>query len=93
MRRAAKTDANHAIIVTFLRQCHCSVLDLSGVGGGCPDLLVAARGHNILVEIKDGSKRPSERKLNTLQKVWHNQWKGPVVVVESVDDALRLVRG
>lgn len=91
MRRAAKTDANHAEIVAALRQAGCGVLDLSRVGNGCPDLLVHLPSYpwrQALVEVKDGSKPPSARKLTPDQEKFHAEWKGWIHTVKSVDEAL-----
>jgi hypothetical protein len=49
------------------------------------------RGTNLLIEIKDGQKVPSARKLTPDEAAWHQSWRGQVAIVESVDDALRLV--
>ena len=54
MRRAARVDDNHAKIVASLRLVGCTVLDLSAVGQGCPDIMVGLAGVNYLIEIKDG---------------------------------------
>lgn len=89
MRRAARVDANQTQIVSALRAAGASVEQLSAVGKGCPDLLVGYRNVNILMEIKDGEKTPSERKLTSDQIVWHREWKGVVFLVTSVDEALR----
>lgn len=93
MRRAAKRDDNHADIVSALRRTGCLVLDLGAVGRGCPDLLIRRRvdGELILIEIKDGSKPPSERKLTPDQVKFHRDW--PVRIVESVEDALNIAEG
>lgn len=88
MRRAARIDANQTQIVSALRSVGASVELLSAVGKGCPDLLVGYRNENILMEVKDGKKPPSERKLTSDQIVWHKEWKGVVTVVNSVDEAL-----
>jgi hypothetical protein len=91
MRRAAKVDANHADVVKALRQVGCSVCDLSAVGRGCPDLLVTMPDYpfeTILMEVKDGKKPPSARKLTPDQEKFHREWKGEIVVVTSVDEAL-----
>lgn len=96
LRRAARTDANHAQIIAMARKCGCTVLDLSKVGVGCPDLLLgiatASGRKNLLVEIKDGTKRPSERKLTPYQVKFHGAWKGPIAVVESTDELIALIR-
>ena len=89
--RAARVDANQPEVVAALRQMGCSVQPLHTVGKGCPDLLVGFRGVNVLIEVKDGSKPPSERKLTPDQVEWHREWNGQVAVAESVDDAIRIV--
>lgn len=92
MRRAAKVDANQAEIVKALRQMGCTVQPLHTVGDGCPDLLVGAFGVTLLVEVKDGSKPPSERRLTPDQQVWHREWTGgPLSIVTDLDGAVRAV--
>jgi hypothetical protein len=92
MRYAARVDANQTQIVSALRAAGATVQSLSAVGQGCPDLLVGYQGTNILMELKDGKKPPSERKLTSDQIVWHSEWKGVVFLVTSVDEALQLLR-
>jgi Holliday junction resolvase len=92
MRRAAKVDANQAEIVKALRQVGASVQSLASTGKGCPDLLVGFRGVNWLLEIKDGQKVKSARKLTDDQVVWHESWRGRVYVVESVEQALEVIK-
>lgn len=91
MRRAAKIDANQGQIVQAFRSLSCSVAITSAVGDGFPDLVVGINGLNILVEIKDGAKPPSERRLTPAQVDFHGNWRGQVVVVETVDDVIDLV--
>ena len=92
MRRAARIDDNHREVVEALRQHGCSVLDLASVGKGCPDLLVGYNGVNYLMEVKDGSKPPSRRKLTNDQQVWHCNWTGQAVVVQSAEQAVDYIR-
>lgn len=92
MRRAAKVDANQDEIVKALRQVGASVQSLASTGKGCPDLLVGFRGVNWLLEIKDGQKVKSARKLTDDQVVWHQTWRGRVYVVESVEQALEVIK-
>ena len=92
MRRAARTDSNQRSIVSGLREQGMSVLDLSGVGKGCPDIAVGYAGSNWLFEIKDGSKPPSARRLTPAEKSFHNTWAGQVSVVTSLDDALGICK-
>lgn len=91
MRRAAKADDNQKSIVDGLRECGCTVLHLHSVGGGCPDILVGFRSKNTLMEIKDGSKPPSARKLTKPQQAFHRDWRGQVSVVTSIEEAMQLV--
>lgn len=91
MHRAAKVDANQTDITAALRQMGASVQHLHTVGAGCPDLLVGFRGVNLLVEVKDGEKVPSKRKLTPDEQEWHEQWRGQVSIVESVEDAVALL--
>ena len=91
MRRAARTDSNHAEIVAELRKIGCSVVSLAPLGNGCPDLLVGIFGRNLLLEVKDGEKPPSARKLTVLEKEFHDTWKGLVFVVENADQAIDAV--
>lgn len=83
MRRAARVDANHAEIVSALRKCGFQVLDLSRVGGGCPDLLVCRAGKIRLVEVKAPKGRMTPEQL-AFVALW------PVCVVRSVSDVVIL---
>lgn len=89
--RAAKVDANQSEIVAALREVGCTVQLLHMVGKGCPDLLVGRHGTNVLIECKDGNKPPSARKLTPDQVDWHDSWRGQVVVVCDVSEALKAV--
>jgi hypothetical protein len=88
MRRNAKVDDNQTSIVSALRKAGCSVLSLAAIGGGCPDLLVYRRSTGLLymLEVKDGDKYPSQRKLTPHQVKFHKDW--PVHVVNNLDEAL-----
>ena len=92
MRRAARTDTNHTAVVEAFRMCGCSVLSLAQLAGGCPDLLVSLdRDTSLLVEVKDGTRPPSERRLTPDQRDFHEAWKGRICIVESATAALDLV--
>ena len=87
-----RTDANHRLVVENLRAVPgVTVLDLSAVGRGCPDILVGYAGRNILMEIKDGGKVPSAQKLTSPQVVFHGSWTGQATVVRSTGEALALL--
>lgn len=88
MRRAARTDANQRDIVDALRSVGATVQPLHAVGAGCPDILVGWRGTNYLIEIKDGDKPPSQRKLTSAENAFHALWGGHVAIVNNVNEAL-----
>ena len=58
MRRAARTDANHAEVVAALIRVGCSVQSTAAIGCGFPVLIVfaPALGRLVLLEVKDGEK-------------------------------------
>jgi hypothetical protein len=98
MRRAARTDSTQAAIVAALRRSYASVLDLSKVGiSGCPDLLAgrlalcpyckAIIPRNVLLEVKT-----AKGKLNKAQEKFHAEWRGPIEVVRTIDEALEAVK-
>lgn len=88
MRRAAKVDDNQSAIVGAFRSLGASVQPLHTMGDGVPDLLIGLCHRNFLVEVKDGAKVKSARKLTADQVEWHAAWRGQVAIVESVDEAI-----
>lgn len=88
---AKRVDANQQAIVAALRRVGATVQILSAVGHGCPDLLAGYRGVNTLLEVKDGSKPPSARALTPDEHDWQILWRGQVVTVMTIDEALRAV--
>lgn len=90
--RAAKVDSNQREIVRTLRNMGASVQPLHTVGQGVPDLLVAIAGFNVLIEVKDGEKPPSQQKLTPDQIDWHSNWKAPVYIVNSVVQVIDLIQ-
>lgn len=94
MRHArSRVDDNQVAIVRALRDAGCTVLHLHTIGKGCPDILVGNRTRNVLMEIKDGSKPPSRRLLTPDELEFHRTWRGQVAVVETVEEAIRVVNG
>lgn len=86
-----RVDANQATIVKALREAGCGVVDLSGVGKGCPDLLVHPPGFpacrmSVLFEIKN--KKGKGDKLRKSQEEFHAGWKGWIFKVTSPEEAL-----
>jgi hypothetical protein len=92
-----RTDANQVEIVKRARQLGVKVLILSEVGKGCPDTLwllpkVEKNPFKlVLVEIKDGSKIPSARKLTVDEQKFHDEWGDSVIIISSIKEVEDLV--
>jgi hypothetical protein len=92
MRRANRVDYNQSVIVESLRKAGAYVRIVT-MGDGVPDLLVGYKGFTLLLEVKDGDKPPSQRKLTTAEQKFFDEWTGGLLaVVESVEDALAILR-
>lgn len=50
-------------------------------------------GANLLLELKDGTQTASKQKLTDDEIEFHENWKGQLAVVNSVEAAVRLVKG
>jgi len=88
MRRARRVDSNQAAIVALLRALGCVVEVTSDVGRGFPDLVVKTkRGRVLLIEVKDGSKPPSARKLTADEHALSRRWVGHFAIVATDEDA------
>jgi Holliday junction resolvase len=83
-----KVDNNQLEIVKAFRSMGATVLNLSGVGKGCPDLLIGYKGISVLVEIKSKTGKFTEPQLKFME-----QWQGGAVNrIDSVDGAIRLIK-
>jgi Holliday junction resolvase len=93
MRRAARRDDNEKAIVDALERVGCMVQKLTQ-GDGVPDLLVGVpSGKLIVIEVKDGDKVPSAKRLSEKELAWHQRWaRYPVFVVEDVEQAVKASR-
>ncbi len=92
MRRAARVDDNQKQIVAVFKAASVSVAVTSNQHSGYPDLTIGYLGYNILVEIKDGNKPPSARKLTPKQREFRANWQGEYRIVTSESDALALIK-
>lgn len=90
MRIRGRVDDNQEAIVKKFRGAGYSVAITSSLGNGFPDLVVGKHGVNILVEVKDGSKSPSKRKLTDDEYTFHQTWRGAACVIESEEDVEEL---
>lgn len=92
MRRAAKIDANQNEIVDSLRQIPgVTVLILSAVGKGCPDLAIGFKARNYLFELKDGEKTESKKRLTMAEDQFFTKWTGQVSKAENLQDILSVL--
>ena len=85
--RAKRRDSNHVEMGDYLRALGWSVLDLASLGDGCLDYAVSKPVFAALLEVKDGSKRPSARKLTPKEQQVKDNWQGPYVIALSGEDA------
>ena len=93
MRRKARVDDNHGDVRDALRAAGWSVRDMSRVGSGWPDLLAIRHGRTVHVEVKDGAKPKSARKLTPDEErvhAWLKSAGAEVVVIESIAEAVNL---
>lgn len=90
-RYARRVDDNQREIIKGLMKIGCLVRDTSAVGSGFPDILCAYKGRLHLLEIKDGNKPPSWRRITPAQRDFHQLWHGYVTVVNSLDEAIQAV--
>ena len=87
-----RTDRNHAEIINALRKIpNLSVFSTHEVGKGFPDIVIGYKGVNYLIEIKDGNKPPSARKLTDAELQFHSNWKGQIKIVNNFDEVLNLL--
>jgi hypothetical protein len=95
-RGARKLDANHLAIQHAMEAAGCFTVSLAPLGNGKPDLFWFHRASNRFgfLEIKRAGP-PSAAKLTPLEESFHLKAKAagiPLVVVQSVEEALALVR-
>ena len=87
-----RTDSNHAEIIKALRKIpNLSVFSTHEVGKGFPDIVIGYKGINYLIEIKDGNKPPSARKLTDAELKFHNNWHGQIKIITNLDEVLNLL--
>jgi len=86
-RWAKRRDANEPEVIRELLALGCSVFQLDQPA----DLLVGFRGINLLVEVKDGSKPPSQRELTAAQAVFSGEWRGQWIEAKTPQEAVQAV--
>jgi len=93
VRRRAKVDANQKEIVQAFRSLGAYVLHVHQLKNCC-DCIVVFKGVTVAVEIKDGKKVPSERKLTEGEEKFMQAWTasgGKWAKVESIAAAQGLI--
>lgn len=91
MRRAARRDAGEQDIIKAMREVGAYVKVINDEG--LFDLLVSYRGKTLMIEVKDGTKPPSARRLTDAEQKFHDEWPGSdLYIVNSVDEALALLK-
>lgn len=85
---AKRVDVNQSEIVKTFKSLGCSVVDLSRVGSGCPDLVVGINGVTVFVEIKSSEKAKYTKHQLEFMAAWRG---GAIARIDSVDAAVRLV--
>ena len=90
-RRAARTDDNQKEIVALFRKLGWHVLIVSQLKNCC-DIIASKNGRTVAIEIKDGKKKPSDRKLTEGELKFKNEWQGEYALIESEQDVFSLVK-
>ncbi len=98
--RAKRIDSNQPDIVNGLRERGISVIVINGaidiIAGGwvkvwAGDSLWSESRRNFLIEIKDGAKSLSKRRLTKDESKLHKMWMGePIVTINSLVEGLAL---
>lgn len=88
---AKRIDLNHQDIVEGLRRVGATVQSLAPLGKGAPDILVGFRRMNYALEIKNPLMPPSKQRLTVAEEEWHESWQGQVVVIKTLDEALKAI--
>jgi len=91
VRRAARRDDGEREIIDALRKAGAYVKQVNDEG--LADLLVWHGGRTLILEVKDGRKPPSARKLTEAEQKFHNEWPGDnLFIVKSVEEALAVIQ-
>ena len=88
-RRAAKVDDNQKQVVTLFRKLGWYVLIISQLKNCC-DIIVSKNDITIAIEIKDGKKPPSGRKLSEGELKFKSEWQGLYELVVCDEDVINI---
>jgi len=90
---SAKVDDNQSEVVAVMRKMGAGVFLVHRLKNFC-DVMVVYKGVTVAVEIKDGAKVPSARKLTDGEKKFMEKWTehgGKWAKVETIEDAKGLI--
>jgi len=96
MNWKAKADANQPEIVAALRKAGADIRHVHDSPRSGFDIVVLYMGSTVLVEIKDGKKPPSQRKLKKSEQECKDQCFKHLCwfeIITSVEEALALLDG
>lgn len=87
-----RIDLNQKVIVELFRKLGASVLVMSDLGKGAPDLVVGFKGKTYLIEVKNGNKPISQQKLTKAEEEFKNTWRGHYEVINSIRQVENFLR-
>lgn len=88
---AKRVDANQKEIVEAFRDKGLSVLIMSNLGKGAPDIAVGTNGMTFFFEIKDGRKPLSAQKLTLREREFFDNWHGHIEILRSIEDVYKFI--
>lgn len=95
MNYAKRKDENQNDVVAEILAVlpDADVIDLSGAGGGVPDIIIGWGKRNWLFEVKNPTKPRSDQELTDAQKALHLRWtgRGQIAVVKSAAEAVAVI--
>jgi hypothetical protein len=87
--RAHKVDENQAKIVAALRRVGATVLVMSELGHGAPDLAVGIFKRTFFLEVKNPDQPKSAQSLTADEAIFADSWKGHYAIVRTPEEAIR----
>jgi len=85
-----RIDSNQTELIKHFKSFGCSVLNISSLKNCC-DAIISLHGRSIFIEIKDGKKVPSARKLTEGELKFKAETLGAWRLVESIKDADKVI--
>jgi len=90
MKTNARIDRNQPEVVKYFRSMGFSVLHVHQLKN-CVDIIISNGKVTAAIEIKDGEKVPSARKLTPGELKFKEEWQGHWYLCESIQDASDIV--